>query len=60
MTSFLKWRLSRGEIAGYSVFVAGFALLEIRGGFRDPWVELAVLLMAAGAVIAGRASRPAA
>lgn len=48
--------LSRGEIAGYFVFLAGFVLLVVRSGFDDPLIELAVLVMAAGVVIAGRAS----
>jgi hypothetical protein len=60
MTTFWSRRLSRGEVVGYLVFVAGFALLESRGGFRDPWVELAVFVMAAGAVIAGRSTQAAA
>ena len=46
--------LSGAEVAGYLVFVAGLALLVIRGGFDDPLKELAVLIMAVGAGIAGR------
>jgi len=33
-------KLSRGEIAGYLVFVAGYALLVSRGGFDDPLQEV--------------------
>jgi hypothetical protein len=60
MASFFRRPLSRGEITGYLLFVAGFAVLQIRGGFRDPWEELAFLLMVVGVVIAGRAEKTAA
>ncbi len=56
MTAFFKKKLSRSEILGYLIFVAGFALLQIRGGFTDTWVEVAVFAMAAGAIMAGRSS----
>ena len=49
-------RLSRGEVIGYAIFLAGFVLLVARGGLRDVWIELALGLMAAGAVVAARAS----
>ncbi len=49
-------RLSIGEVIGYAVFLTGFILLVARGGFRDVWIELALGLMLAGAIVAGRAS----
>jgi hypothetical protein len=54
MAGLLSKRLSAGEISGYFVFLLGFATLAFRGGFQDPWIEAAVLVMALGAVIAGR------
>lgn len=54
MAGYLSRRLSAGEVAGYLVFVLGFATLTYRGGFQDPWIEAAVLVMALGVVIAGR------
>lgn len=54
MAGMLSRRLSAGEAAGYLVFVLGFAALTYRGGFQDPWVEAAVVVMALGVVIAGR------
>jgi hypothetical protein len=55
MADWLRKPLKRGEILGYFVFVAGFALLQIRGGFRDPWIEVAVVIMAIGTLTAARA-----
>lgn len=55
MAGYFRRRLGRGEITGYLVFAAGFGMLAIRGGFQDPWVEGAVVIMALGALIAGRA-----
>jgi len=48
-------RLSIGEVLGYAVFLTGFVLLVARGGLRDAWIELALGLMLAGAIVAGRA-----
>lgn len=49
-------RLSTGEVIGYAVFLTSFILLVARGGLRDVWIELALGLMLAGAVVAGRSS----
>jgi len=49
-------RLSAGEVIGYAIFLTGFILLVARGGFRDVWLEVALGLMLAGAIVAGRAS----
>jgi drug/metabolite transporter (DMT)-like permease len=47
--------LSKGEIVGYLVFVAGLVILAWRGVLHDGWVTGAAFLMAIGAGAAGRA-----
>ncbi len=51
MANWLRQRLSAGEIVGLIIFLAGFILLVVRGGIDDPWIELAIWLMAAGFVL---------
>lgn len=54
MFSWLRTPLSRAEVAGYLVFVAGFGLLVATGVWHDPWVQYGSVLMAVGTGIAGR------
>jgi hypothetical protein len=50
----LKAPLSSAEVLGYLVYVAGFAILIIRGAFHDPWLEAGLILTVIGLGIAGR------
>lgn len=54
MPNWLTAPIGRAEIAGYLIFVAGFAVLAARGLWHDPWVQIGALLMAAGLGVAGR------
>ena len=54
MVNWLRTPLSRAEVAGYLVFVAGFALLVATGVWHYAWVQYGSILMAVGTGIAGR------
>ena len=54
MFSWLKTPLSRAEVAGYLIVVAGFGVLMARGLWHDPWVQAGAILMAVGTGVAGR------
>lgn len=57
MPSWLKKPLTRGEILGYFVTLAGFVAFQVRGP-RDGLLEGAVIIMVIGTLIAARASSP--
>lgn len=58
MSNWLRKPLSRAEIGGYLIFVAGLLVISTQGGFRNPWIEAGVALMLIGIVVAGRGQTP--
>ncbi|HET7789319.1 MAG TPA: hypothetical protein VFD85_14975 [Gemmatimonadales bacterium] len=57
MSNWFRKPLTRGEILGYFVSLAGFTAFQLRGP-RDGLLEAAVIIMVIGTLIAARASSP--
>jgi hypothetical protein len=57
MPNWLRKPLTRGEIFGYFVSLAGFIAFQVHGP-RDGLLEGAVIVMIIGTVIAARAAAP--
>jgi len=57
MPSWLKKPLTRGEILGYFISLAGFIAFQVRGP-HDALLEFAVIVIILGGLIAARATPP--